>query len=132
MVEVARTLRKTMTPAETRLWAVLRNRNCGGYRFSRQVPAGHFVLDFYCATAWLCVEVDGGIHADQKVRQYDRGRESVLRDELKINVLRLTNDEVLKSTSEALTGKLIGAIQEAAKGVAASGERPARFPTRTR
>jgi len=61
-VKLARRLRKTMTPPEMRLWAVLRRREMDGLRFRRQHPEGPFVLDFYCADSKLAIEVDGVDH----------------------------------------------------------------------
>ena len=37
-------------------------RHKAGARFRCQYPAGPYVLDFYCAWARLCVEVDGRTH----------------------------------------------------------------------
>jgi very-short-patch-repair endonuclease len=51
-------LRRALTLPEVLLWQVLRSRP-GGYRFRRQHPAGPYVLDFFCAAAGLCIEVDG-------------------------------------------------------------------------
>jgi len=50
-----------MTLPEVVLWQQLRHRP-GGLKFRRQHPAGPYVLDFYCETACLCIEVDGAIH----------------------------------------------------------------------
>lgn len=59
----ARKLRKSMTPPEARLWLALRGQAQGGLRFRRQHPIGPFVLDFYCHSAKLAVEVDSELHA---------------------------------------------------------------------
>jgi len=50
-----------MGKAELKLWRKLRM-NLLGWHFRKQVPVGPYVLDFYCATARLCVEVDGDFH----------------------------------------------------------------------
>jgi very-short-patch-repair endonuclease len=60
----ARSLRRAMTEPERVLWSLLR-RNHLGLHFRRQHPIGPFVLDFYCAAARLCVELDGPVHADR-------------------------------------------------------------------
>jgi len=57
----ARSLRRRMTPPEARLWVELRRKG-HGLRFRRQHPIGPFVLDFYCDSAGLAVEVDGQDH----------------------------------------------------------------------
>ena len=53
----ARELRRQMTPAEARLWEALRDRRLAGLKFRRQHGVGTSVLDFYCRSAKLVVEV---------------------------------------------------------------------------
>ena len=55
-------LRRNQTAAETLIWAELRNRNCGGYKFRRQVPIGRYVVDFLCIAQKIIVEIDGPSH----------------------------------------------------------------------
>ena len=50
-----------MSKPERLLWGALR-KNKLGLRFRKQHPAGPYVLDFYCDSARLCVEVDGESH----------------------------------------------------------------------
>ncbi len=47
-----------MTDAERKLWAALRNRQLGGFKFRRQHPLGPYVLDFFDETHKLVVERD--------------------------------------------------------------------------
>ena len=61
LVPRARAHRKAPTQSEARLWSRLR-RKALGPRFRREHPAGPFILDFYCASAGLVVEVDGTAH----------------------------------------------------------------------
>jgi very-short-patch-repair endonuclease len=61
----AKDLRRSMTQAERTLWALLRGSQLG-VRFRRQHPIGPFVLDFYCASGKLAVEVDGLGHQDRR------------------------------------------------------------------
>lgn len=60
-VERARSLRRATTTPEVVLWQYLRSRPAG-LRFRRQHPVGRFVLDFYCPSAKLAVEIDGMAH----------------------------------------------------------------------
>jgi very-short-patch-repair endonuclease len=71
----ARALRATMTPSEVRLWMALRKRALGGLRFRRQHPIGPFILDFYCHSARLAVEVDGVHHGLGDGPRYDERRD---------------------------------------------------------
>ena len=66
-----------MSLSERLLWHHLRNDKLG-LRFRRQVPLGPHFLDFYCAKATLCVEVDGEQHGSR--READARRDAFLRD----------------------------------------------------
>jgi very-short-patch-repair endonuclease len=70
----ARALRREMTLPEGMLWQVLRTRP-NGLKFRRQHPLGRCIVDFYCPTARLVVEVDGESHSmgDQPERDSRRG-----------------------------------------------------------
>ncbi|HEV7784341.1 MAG TPA: endonuclease domain-containing protein [Thermoanaerobaculia bacterium] len=59
---LARTLRKSATPAEKVLWERLRDRQLVNLKFLRQVPIGPFVADFCCRDRRLIVELDGEVH----------------------------------------------------------------------
>jgi very-short-patch-repair endonuclease len=87
-----------MTQPERALWFLLR-RNQRGLHFRRQHPVGPFVLDFYCAAAKLCVEIDGPVHAE-RIEQ-DRRRTAWLEKE-GIVILRFTADEVEHRTAAVL------------------------------
>ncbi|GBC96581.1 hypothetical protein HRbin16_02387 [bacterium HR16] len=89
-VELARQMRKEMTPAERILWQHLRANRLDGYHFRRQQVIAGFIVDFYCHRAGLAVEVDGDGH-DQS---YDADRDTILAEH-GVRVLRVTNAEVL-------------------------------------
>jgi len=84
-------MRHEPTPMEARLWSVLRNRQLDGLKFRRQVPLGHYIVDFYCADVRLIIEVDGGGHIDQE--SHDAVRSEWLESK-GYHVIRFTNDEV--------------------------------------
>jgi very-short-patch-repair endonuclease len=67
-----------MTPPEARLWMALRGKRAGGLKFRRQHPLGSFVLDFYCDSAKLAVEVDGVMHITADRPQRDARRDEWL------------------------------------------------------
>ena len=72
----AHDLRANPTPAEVRLWSVLRKRQRSGARFRRQHPIGPFVVDFCAPRLKLIIEVDGGQHVD--LHEYDQRRTAYL------------------------------------------------------
>lgn len=90
----AQSLRKNMTKEERRLWyEYLHNYP---YRFRRQVTVGKYILDFYCATAKLAVELDGSQHCEPAQLLYDEQRTAYL-DSIGIYVLRFSNLDVLQN-----------------------------------
>ena len=99
--EFRQLLRKTETPMEKKLWRYLRNRQLGGYRFRQQHGFGPFVLDFYCPALRLCIEVDGGVHTEQSVKEKDEDRTSFLCAN-RIHVLRFRNEEVEENIDKVL------------------------------
>ncbi len=86
----ARQMRREMGEAEKRLWTRLR-RNQIGFHFRRQAPVGPYFLDFYCAKARLCIEVDGDLHAQRSAE--DRQRDLYLQ-QLGILTLRVPSGEL--------------------------------------
>ncbi len=89
----ARELRRNQTRAEAKLWSALRNRQLSGLKFRRQVPLGPYVVDFFCLSASVVVEVDGGQHGSPEGRSQDTGRTHWLEAE-GYRVLRFWNNEV--------------------------------------
>ena len=61
--EMARKLRRNMTPEEKLLWKQL-ERGQLGVSFRRQEPMRPFVVDFVCFARKLIIEVDGSQHAE--------------------------------------------------------------------
>ena len=83
------------------LWKKLRGKQLDGYRFRQQHGFGPYVLDFYCPSLRLCIELDGGVHDEEKVRLKDEERTLFL-EENKIKVLRFRNEEVEQGLDNVL------------------------------
>ncbi len=98
----ARSLRRALTPAELTLWAKLRNRQLGGFKFIRQEPIGFYYADFVCRDRRLIVEVDGGQHAE---RATDRQRDSDL-TALGYRIVRFWNNDVIENIDRVLQSLL--------------------------
>ena len=96
----AKVLRKSMSAPERTLWAMLKG-NQAGHHFRRQHAVGIYILDFYCATAKLCVEVDGPSHDDRA--DYDARRTKWL-NEQGIRVIRFSVEEVELHPAVVLAG----------------------------
>ena len=90
-LENARRLRREMTPHERKLW----------YLFLRKYPVkiykqriiGRFIVDFYCASAGLVIEVDGSQHYEPQEIAYDVERSAFL-STLGLDVLRFSNRDI--------------------------------------
>ena len=90
-LENARRLRREMTPHERKLW----------YPFLRKYPVkiykqriiGRFIVDFYCASAKLVIEVDGSQHYEPQGMTYDAERSAFL-SSLELEVLRFSNRDI--------------------------------------
>lgn len=94
----AQKLRKHQTPAEQRLWNLLRDKKLAGYKFRRQFPIGNYVADFVCFQHRLIIEADGGHHADNAadiVRTADLERQGW-------QVIRFWNNEILRNSEGVL------------------------------
>jgi len=98
-IAFARQLRQQHTDAENLMWYLLRNVRLDGFKFRRQHPFPPYVLDFYCHKAKLCVELDGGQHAEQIA--HDTKRDIVLQAQ-GIRTLRFWNNQVLVETENVL------------------------------
>jgi very-short-patch-repair endonuclease len=86
-------MRRGMTPAELTLWLeFLRNAHP---RVRRQRPHGSYILDFYCATLKLVIEVDGAQHFTEHGLEYDAERTATL-EGAGLNIVRFTNTEVMR------------------------------------
>lgn len=57
------------------------------------------IADFYCHEAKLVVEVDGGIHEQQK--DYDEAREFVLKG-LGMKIIRFKNKQIINQLETSL------------------------------
>ena len=93
----AQKLRREMTKEERRLW----------YDFLKHLPitvnrqkvVGRFIMDFYCASAKLAIELDGSQHYEDAGLASDRERDRAL-NQLGITVVRYSNEDVNRNFDE--------------------------------
>ena len=109
-----------MTKPEVVLWMHLREDKLGGLRFRRQHAIGPYILDFYCASAKLCIEIDGSIHSWPDAMAHDERRTAWLEAQ-GIRVLRFAASDVM--TDEGLHGVLT-LIEHTSAPTTASGGPP--------
>jgi very-short-patch-repair endonuclease len=106
--QAARQLRQNLTPTDERLWSTLRGKQLNGLKFRCQHPVGCFIVDFYCPSCKLVIEVDGGIHDLQQ--NYDDARTERL-EAFGYSVLRFSNEAVMNDLPAVLSQ-----IAQAAEG----------------
>lgn len=90
-------LRKNLTPAEATFWKMVKSSKFEGRKFVRQHSIGNYILDFYCPSEKLAVELDGAGHFSSAGAAEDRERNEYLESK-GIRVLRFENREVFEET----------------------------------
>lgn len=83
-------LRNNLTPAEAKLWTFLKGKQLEGRKFRRQHSVDFYILDFYCPSVCLAIELDGQGHCQISQLEYDRERDLFL-EYYGIRVLRFEN-----------------------------------------
>jgi very-short-patch-repair endonuclease len=95
-----KSLRNRSTFAEVILWRILKAKGLGT-KFRRQHSIGNYILDFYCPSHDLAIELDGADHFTEAGLRYDALRDAYL-NSLGITVLRIENDLVIKRTDHVI------------------------------
>jgi very-short-patch-repair endonuclease len=91
LTRISQRLRRKMTKEERHLW----------YDFLKSLPVtinrqkviGQYIVDFYCASARLVIEVDGSQHFEDGNLEKDKSRDNYLRS-IGLTVNRYSNDEI--------------------------------------
>ncbi|MEM0967016.1 MAG: DUF559 domain-containing protein [Verrucomicrobiota bacterium] len=90
-----RKLRNEATPAEARLWTLLKNRQLEGRKFRRQQGVGEFIVDFYCPAERLAIELDGQVHEGVIAENLDHERTQVIKSK-GVRVIRFENRAIFE------------------------------------
>ena len=114
----ARKLRREMSLPERMLWRQLRLRP-GGLKFRRQHPIGPYVVDFYCSSARLAVEVDGIVH--------DMG-DTPQRDDTRRKFNEENGHRVVRVSARRVLADVVGTADAIAARAASPHHRPADGP----
>ena len=96
LLERRKELRNSSTSAEATLWKSLQKKKLSGRKFRRQHSIENFIVDFYCPTEQLIVELDGAVHLDFAIQNKDYERQQQL-EALGFKVLRFENKEVFEN-----------------------------------
>lgn len=90
----AKALRKNMTKEERHLWYDFLK----GYpvRFLRQKVIDNYIVDFFCHSARLIVELDGSQHYEEKGLQKDKIRTEKI-EMRNLTVVRIPDNEIKRN-----------------------------------
>ena len=91
LIAKARGLRKNLTRQERHLWYDFLR--AYPIRFQRQKTIGHCIVDFYCASAKLVVELDGSQHYSEQGISHDAERTALL-NQYDLEIVRYSNEDV--------------------------------------
>ncbi|RKN83283.1 endonuclease domain-containing protein [Ulvibacterium marinum] len=94
-------LRQNLTPAEAFLWKYLQHKKLAGRKFRRQHSIGNYIVDFYCASERLIVELDGEVHNNSVAAEKDERRTKYL-ENLNYKVIRFENKMVFDHLTSVL------------------------------
>jgi very-short-patch-repair endonuclease len=98
-------LRNNSTSAEAELWKMVKNRKMNGRKFRRQHGLGKYIVDFYCSSEKLIIELDGDSHGDYYRIEKDIEREDFLKSK-GYRIIRFENKDVFQYT-DFVTEKIL-------------------------
>ena len=88
-------LRNNQTPAEQKLWSLLRRKQLG-VKFRRQHSIGPYIADFYSSEARLVIDCDGPNYHKYNAQNYDFRRERYM-NERGLCVLHFNNNDIFNN-----------------------------------
>ena len=100
LLDNARSLRREMTPQERKLWYLFLRTY--PVKFYKQRIIGSYIVDFYCASAKLVIEIDGSQHYDTPGQDYDEKRSAYLK-QLGLQIVRYSNADINRRFTEVCT-----------------------------
>jgi very-short-patch-repair endonuclease len=89
-------LRNHSTSAEATLWNYLKNSQLEGRKFRRQHSIEFYILDFFCPSEKLNIELDGQEHFEGYGLVQDEKRDEYLKS-VYIRTLRFENKQVFEN-----------------------------------
>jgi len=101
LIDKRKRLRNHSTSAEITLWLMLKGKQLAGRKFRRQHSVGYYILDFYCPSEKLAIELDGAPHFTEEGRKRDEVRTRYI-NSLNISVIRFENVRVFEDPEGVL------------------------------
>ena len=109
-----------MTPHERKLWYLFLQKY--PVKIYKQRIIDRYIVDFYCASAKLVIEIDGSQHYELQGKTSDAERTAVL-ESYGLKVIRYSNREIDRDFS-AVCDQIDQTIQERALSAACGGTSP--------
>ena len=92
------------------MWALLRNKRLSNHKFYRQFPIGPYIVDFYCKSKKVVIEIDGGGHAIPEQMDKDRQRDCYL-EQCGCTIVRIWSNEV-ENNIDGVAEQIIEELEE--------------------
>ena len=92
-------LRQAGVLSEVLLWQQLQNRKLNGLNFRRQKRIGNYIVDFYCPSKNVIIEIDGCSHEDKG--EYDAERDKYL-EKLGLTIIHIQDHEIKQDLNEVM------------------------------
>lgn len=102
LIQNRKYLRNNSTSAEATLWKYIKGSQLEGRKFRRQHSIENYIIDFYCPSERIGIELDGQEHFTGYGLVKDEERDKFLRDKMKIKVLRFENKQVFENINGVL------------------------------
>ncbi len=102
LIQNRKYLRNNSTSAEATLWKYIKGNQLEGRKFRRQHSIENYIIDFYCPSERIGIELDGQEHFTGYGLVKDEERDKFLRDKMKIKVLRFENKQVFENINGVL------------------------------
>jgi len=99
--QVRKKLRNNSTSAEASLWKLLKDKQLEGRKFRRQHSIKYYIVDFYCSSEKLIIELDGMPHSQYSQIEKDEIRDKYFEDN-GYKVLRFENRFVFQDPEYVL------------------------------
>ena len=93
-INLAKNLRKLATPQEKHLWYDFLKDH--PIKFSRQKAIGEYIVDFYCPSLKIAIEIDGNQHYSIDGLENDKHRAKEINKQ-GIQIIRITNNQIDKN-----------------------------------
>ena len=97
----AKKLRKAGNILEALMWRRLKNKQFKGLDFDRQKVIGNYIVDFFCVSCGVVIEIDGNSHGFKL--NYDKDRDEFLRS-LGLVIIRIHYMDVWRRLDEVMDG----------------------------